>query len=49
MDNKKETDQNEIKNNYVKRIDYYKKYYISKKKKKKKMEFIHETVTINFD
>jgi len=49
MDNKETTEHKENKNNYVKRLDYYKKYYISKKKKIKKVEIIHERTTITFD
>ena len=50
MDNKEQkTDEKTSKNNYVKRLDYYKKYYISKKKKIKKVEFNHNPITITFD
>jgi len=49
MDKEEKPEIKETKNNYVKRLDYYKKYYISKKKKIKKLEIIHEQITIRFD
>jgi len=49
MDKEEKPEIKETKNNYVKRLDYYKKYYISKKKKIKKVQISHNPITITFD